>query len=262
MQYFNYHIPYHPFSRVSSDIHFLPVTNYSECKHLQKGDKINLFGHDVQGKISRIGSCQADGPLIKYSDISKEKQKFCTDTYCWQLPIKEIEARSYGMDTQLMQYAGLYIDIIPFKPRKIKQSFWDYDYYERLFYSKFWYIWRFCDDNVVREQYRRLVVHLHRDDMMSNYRDYKRFMNKYELKCKKCGITLNQESVGTNRFFEIHDTETDIMRPFKKLDKNKLIVVCPSCHVLLHNATIPQDVTKSEKWTEDFHYGMHSGWSE
>lgn len=263
MQYFNYHIPYHPFTRLQSDIRYLPITNYQECKNARKGDMVILYGHDVRGFISRIGCCEVNGRLVKYSKIPEQNRKYCTETNLMQLPVKDVHARGYGMDGLLMQYAGFYMKNIPFKAYKIKQQYYFCSFGGEMFYKRFWYVWRFCNDDDVREQYRRLVVHLYRDKMMDEYATYIRFMYNRRLRCDVCGMMLPQHSLGTNRFFELHNTETNIMHPFRKLDKNKFIMVCPSCHAKLHNAMIPEDVTE-HKWDPgfDIYYGMLCGWSE
>ncbi len=263
--YYNYFIPYHPFSRVSSEIRYLPVTNHLACRQLKQGDVIFLYGHDIQGKISRIGKCVARSPITKYSDVPKNEKKYCTDTYCWQIPVKIVEGVGCGFDCRLMQYSGFRMDDIPFKPRKISRFYWfDNFFSNEEIYRRYWYIWKFCYDENVRNQYRRLVVHLYRDDMVSYYRDYKRFMRNKPLKCEKCGFELKQQTLGTNRFFEIHDSETDIMKPFRRLDYSKLQVLCPSCHALAHNEMIPVDVTDNERWMHgtDILYGGFSAWTK
>jgi len=261
---YNYFIPYHPFSRVSSDIRYLPVVNYKACEDIKPGDLIFLYGRDTQGKISRIGKCSVRFPITKYSKVPDNEKIYCTDTYCWQIPVKIEEGIGYGFDCKLMQYSGFWMENIPFKPRKIVQFYWSKDFKDEEIYQRFWYIWIFCRDEEVKNQYKRLVVHLYRDKRVDSYRDYRRFMLKKPLKCERCGFELNQETLGTNRFFEIHDLETDFMKPFRKLDYSKLQVLCPNCHALAHNEMIPIDVTDNKKWMQgtSLMFGRYCGWGE
>lgn len=248
IHYYNYFIPYHPFSRVASDIRYLPITNYERCKNADKGDIITLFGHDINGRISNVGVCTVRGKLIKYSEIASEEQKYCTDTFCWQLPVENIKARGSYFDIKLMLYCGFYMYDIPLRPRKITQTIWCETDIQYNIYHDYWYVWKYCDNQKIVEQYRRLVVHRYREIKMDETCQYRPFLNKHDNKCTICGITYNRTMIGSNHFFELHDTETDIMHPFRKLNQNKYIVLCPSCHKKLHFEMIPENITQSDHW--------------
>lgn len=237
--HYNYRLPDNANINPSDRLYYLPIVNPSMCCGLSVGSTITLWKRGSDGKNRYWGSCKVLAPLTTYGALSLSKRRYAHDKYYKLLPVGHF-CRFYAdsIDTNLLSYSIMEFNAIPFVERKIYNSYLDITQHIAKFYTPFWHIWEYQSQEE-QEAYRHLYVHLCREELVVDYRNYLTLTSRI-AHCDLCGESNAQFKPFDYRFFELHDTQADIMHPLykNKVNRNRFVVLCPTCHARLHRAMV------------------------